>query len=179
MSKLSNVFTMTIVLAAPPAIAAPQQDAPATALIDSLAACLEIGDDARRLACTDAAARKLVDASRRREVVVVDKAEVTRTKRSLFGFSLPRIGLFGSNTPAGADKEEIDELEAPITRVVGLGSGRYGITIEGGARWNTTEPWVRGVTPTAGASLKIKRAALGSYFVKIGSGRAVRAMRIG
>ncbi|MBM3927030.1 MAG: hypothetical protein FJ335_01005 [Sphingomonadales bacterium] len=149
-----------------------------TKLIDRLAACLEISDDRQRLACTDTAARTLVDAVRKKDIVVVDRDEVRSTRRSLFGFALPRIGIFGREGPE-KDVEEIDELEARIVRVAALPSGKYTITIEGGARWTTIESWTREPLPVEGATLKIKRAALGSYFVKVGSSRAIRAMRVG
>lgn len=161
-----------------PATTAVAQDAKAPErLIDALAACLEIPNDSQRLACSDKAARALVDATKRKEVVVMDRADVTKTRRSLFGFTLPKLKLFGG----GDDdrEEEIEQLEAKIERVAAQPQNGYVITIEGGARWRTTEPWTRSALPQPGVTVTIKRAALGSYFIKIGSGRAVRAIRIG
>lgn len=148
-----------------------------TKLVDDLAKCLEIREDRERLACSDRAGRALVDAARRRDVVVVDRAEVSKTRRSLFGFALPRVKLFEDEE--GGKVEEIDEIEAKVTGVAALPQGRYAFTVEGGARWSTTEPWARGFVPKVGDVAKIRRAALGSYFVKIGTIRAVRAMRVG
>lgn len=152
-----------------------QQPQVAPGLVDALAKCLDIADDARRLACHDAAARALVEASRKREVVVVDREEVKKTRRSLFGFPLPRIKLFGGDGPDQG--ETIDRIEAKITRVANLGYGKYRLTLEDGAVWTTTDTWRGNVLPEVGAVLQVKRAALGSYMVEVRGGRSVRAIR--
>ncbi len=147
-------------------------------LIDGVAACLDIRDDAQRLACSDAAARKLVDAVRRKDVVVVDREAVKSTRRSLFGFALPSIGLFGRDGP-DKPEDQITQLDAKIERVADLGYGKYTITVDGGARWTTTEAWTGTALPTPGAMLTIRRGALGGYMVRLANGRAVRAIRVG
>lgn len=165
---LAGVLT---VAAASPAAA---QDKVAAPLIDAIARCLDIREDAARLACSDLAGRAIVDASRRREIVVVDKEEVKTTRRSLFGFSLPRIGLFGKGGPDSG--EEVDRIESKIVGVASLGYGKYGIDITDGARWSTTEAWPSGGRPEVGAAITIKKGALGNYFIRSG-GNGVRAMR--
>ena len=154
-----------------------KDDPSPSSLIAGLEKCLAIASDSERLACTDIAARRLVDASRRKDVVVVDREDMKKTRRSLFGFSLPRIGLFGKSGPD--DAEEVDRVEVKVTRVASLGYGKLGFTIEGGARWNTTEAWVGRSTPNAGATLVIKRGALGSYMLSEKGGPSTRAMRVG
>ena len=177
MTKPIRIAAGIAALAASQPLAA--QDRPVEAsMIDALAACLDIRSDPERLACSDSAARRLVDASRRKEIVIVDREEVKSTRRSLFGFTLPRIALFGKDGP---DKPEdaIEQLEARIVQVIDLGYRKYGVTFEGGARWNTTEAWTSPTFPAPGLTATIKRGALGSYFLKIGKERAVRAMRVG
>jgi hypothetical protein len=147
-------------------------------LLDALAACLDIPGDRERLACTDVAARRLVDASRRNEIVLVDREEVKKTRKSLFGFPLPNLRLFGKGG-TDDDADEIDQLDAKIVQAAQVGAGRYSIAVEGGARWMTTEPWKGTAPPAPGMVLTIKRGALGSYFVKVGKYGAVRATRIG
>lgn len=156
---------------------APPQQQPASPLIDALARCLTMTNDAERLRCSDVAARRLVEASRAREVVVVDQEEVKSTRRSLFGFQLPRVGLFGSGGPdQGGD---VERLETRIIGVSQLGYGKYAITVEGGARWSTTEAWSGAPYPTVGATTTLRKGTMGGYFLKIGNARAVRAMRTG
>lgn len=174
--RIAHLVTAVVVVAGPSA-AAPAQDRSApSSLIDALSKCLAIAADAERLACHDAAARRLVDANQRREVVVVDREEVKKTRRSLFGFSLPRIGLFGSKGPDTG--EEIDEVEVAITSAAPARNGYMRFTLEGGAQWTTTEPWLSRA-PKTGEKLTIKKGAMGGYFVKLSNTRAVRAMRTG
>ncbi|KQN25820.1 hypothetical protein ASE86_06350 [Sphingomonas sp. Leaf33] len=175
--KCGHILTIAALVAMPSAgIAQDRKVDPS--LVDGVAACLDIRDDTQRLACSDAAARKLVDAVRRKDVVLVDREEVKSTRRSLFGFQLPRIGLFGRGGP-DKPEDEITQLEAKVTRVVDLGYGKYGLTVDGGARWNTTEAWSGGNPPSVGTMLTIKRGALGSYMVRTPKSGAVRAMRVG
>ena len=60
-----------------------------------------------------------------------------------------------------------------------LGYGKYAIVLDSGARWQTTEPVNYGPTPAAGRAIKIKKGTLGSYFISIDGGRAVKGMRTG
>ncbi len=157
--------------------AAAKDDPVPSPLVAALEKCLTIADDAQRLACTDIAARRLVDASRRKELVVVDADEMKKTRRSLFGFALPRIGLFGKGGPDSG--EEVDRVELAITRVAPLGYGKLSFTLADGARWATTEAWADPLPPKAGAILIVKRGAIGSYMVSVKGGRVTRAMRVG
>lgn len=171
----SGVFVTAGLMALQGTASAQDRDSPSP-LIEALSACLAVTADAERLACLDAGTRRLIDASRRREVVVVDEAEVKKTRRSLFGFSLPRIKLFGSEGPDSA--EEIDEITVAIKSPAPASNGYMSFILEDGARWTTTEPWLsRG--PKAGETLTIKRAAMGGYFVKLSNTRAYRAQRTG
>jgi hypothetical protein len=154
------------------------QDRPSpSSLIDGLSKCLTIAADAERLACHDTAARRLVEANQRREVVVVDKEEMKKTRRTLFGFTLPRIGLFGSKGPD--DGEEVTRLEGPIKRASRGAYGKWTFVMDDGAIWNTTEPWTASVEPSSGTVLTIKKGALGGYMATIPGGRPVRVMRTG
>ncbi len=164
-----------LLLATTPAVA--KDDPVPSPLIAALEKCLAIAGDAERLACTDVAARKLVAASRAREVVVVDREEMKKTRKSLFGFALPRIALFGKGGPD--DVEEVAKVDMKVTRVTPLGYGKYSFTMEDGARWNTTEGWQGSPQPKSGDMLTIKRATMGSFMISLKGGRSARAMRVG
>ncbi|WP_326524779.1 hypothetical protein [Sphingomonas sp.] len=175
MRIFSTVVALLAAAFSPQAFA--KDDTPGSPLIAELERCLTIREDAGRLACTDVAARRLVDASKRKEVVVVDREEVKKTRRSLFGFQLPRIGLFGRDGPD--DGQEVDRIEAPIARVTPVGYSKVTFTLDDGARWTTTDAWASAILPKPGAILIIKRGAMGSYMVSVKGAKAVRAMRIG
>lgn len=146
---------------------------PAAKPLDALKACRGIADSAARLACFDRESEALLAATARNDVVVMDKAEVSNTRRSLFGFTLPKIALFGAGRDDGGD---VDEIAVTIAGTRSLPGDIWSFTTDDGARWQTTE--YSTAVPRNGGKATIKRAALGSYFVKFGGGRAVRAMRV-
>src|SRR4029079_2659048 len=79
--------------------------------VQQLIACRSIADSATRLACYDHQSDALSNALAKKEVVVIDKARATATKKSLFGFSIPDFGgLFGG---AGDD---VKEIASTVTR---------------------------------------------------------------
>lgn len=152
-------------------VAAPSQPAG----LKAVAACRSITDAAARLACYDSSVAQLSQSVAAREIVVLDRQEVRRTRRSLFGFSLPRLPFLGGDGDNDG-QEAVREITANIVRAAAVGNDRYQVTLDDGAVWRTTEA-VRNV-PRAGRAVTLRRAALGSFWMDYGSGRAVRAMRI-
>lgn len=149
------------------------QERPPAAVAD-VARCRTIGEAAARLACFDAAAARLEAAVNEKQITVLDREGVRRTRRSLFGFSLPSIGLFGGGKE---DRDEVKEVDGVVRQVQSLPNGRYELVLEDGARWQTTEPtrWA----PEAGAKVHIERASLGSYWIAVERARTVRGRRVG
>jgi hypothetical protein len=176
--RIATLICAALLFAAPVRgeAAKPVEQGSAQSLVDALGECRRIADPAQRLACYDAAGDRLTQAVQRREVVLVDKQEIRRTRRSLFGFSIPKMPLFGKDGP---EDEEVDELTATIAAVQPAPNGRWQIRLDTGALWRTTEvnPYVS--TPKKGQKIVIERGALGSYFLKIEGQRAIRGMRIG
>lgn len=149
--------------------------APAAApRLEALSACVAISEDARRLACYDREARALTSAARAGDVRLVDRADIRATRRSLFGFSVPRIGLFG-----GGDEDIADEMTSSITAVKDSGNGRYRMVIaDANAVWETIESPMRLDPPRPGDKIVIKRGALGSYFLRIDGQLGVKGKRV-
>jgi hypothetical protein len=175
---IANV-AIALVLAPNGASAAPRRHAPpaaaaGNALIDALAACRALTEAAARLACYDEASARLAQAVDRKDVVVLDRQEISQTRRSLFGFSLPRIALFRGDTA-----EEQSEIVAKVASVRELGNGKWQIRLEDGAVWETTEASMAVNDPRPGDEVKIKRAALGGYMIRIAGQRVLRARRVG
>src|SRR6185437_16505263 len=84
---------MTVAVAA----AAKEKPAPSP-LVSAIDRCRQIADPMQRLACYDAAAGALVQATNSGAVAVVDENEVKKVRHSLFGFSLPKIPFFSGDT---------------------------------------------------------------------------------
>lgn len=151
--------------------AAAQAPAPPAGLKE-LSVCRSIAREEERLACYDKAAAALAQAVDRKELVVLDKQEMQRTRRSLFGFTLPRIGLFRSG-------EEEKELTSTIAGVKSVGNGLWEIRLEDGAVWRTVEGSSANDDPRQGQKIVIKRGVLGNYFIRVAGERSVRGFRIG
>lgn len=170
---IRSAFTAIIALALAAPAAAAADEPPAA--IKALAACRAITDNAQRLACYDREAGALVQSVQSKETVVLDKQAVRNTKRSLFGFSLPRLPFFGNDKDEKQD--EFTQIEEPIKTIRSIGYGRFRFTLGDGATWETTE----GVNafPKSGEKVLIKKGLMGSYFIRFEGNRSVKGMRVG
>lgn len=147
--------------------------APRNPLVDAIAACLDKRVDAERLACMDSAAAALVAAERARDVVVVTREDVLRTRRSLFGLAIDQ-----NRVVAGADAvERIERLETTIAGASNVGYDRWVLQLAEGGRWRTTEPWPY-AAPRAGMAVEIHPGALGSFVLRAPGQRVVKVMRV-
>lgn len=170
MAQKVTLGVLLALLADGPAGAAARPDAQSQ-LLDKLSACRKLADPTEKLSCYDREVGALEAAVARKDVVVVDRETARTTRRSLFGFNLPKLPFF--------DHEEAEEeISAKVTSVQSLGFGKWRIQLDGGAVWSTTEA-SNVLLPRAGDTVTIKRAALGSYFIKFPGARAVRGQRVG
>jgi hypothetical protein len=141
--------------------------------VQQLYDCRAIADADQRLACFDRTVAALEVAEAKREVTIADKETVKKTRRGLFGFSLPRIGLFGGDD----DAEEIKEIEAVVKSASIDRSGKYRIVMEDGAVWQQIDTTRLPREPKPGQKVKIRVAAMGSYFANVDGQRAIRMKR--
>lgn len=179
-------FRSTLLLSACAAVAlpfpcaaqAPDRNPPA---LQKVIDCRAVADDRARLACFDASVTQLDAARSSGAIAVFDREEVNKTRRGLFGFSLPSLGIFGGGNGKDrrADADEIKEITGKIRTAQRNYEGGWVITLEDGARWEQTEPMTFGRAPKPGSTATIKRAALGSYKMSIDGSPAVKAHRIG
>lgn len=143
-------------------------------LLKRIEGCVAIPDEKARLQCYDVQVAALVAAQKSGEVRVVQKEEIQKTRRQLFGFAVPRLGLLAD----GDDGESPEVLETTITSV------RYGANqtiIFGtpeGATWEILQTSRRLAPVQVGDRVEFKRAALGSYFVRINGQIGVKGRRI-
>ncbi len=162
------------VLGPSPALAQNPQAGSPVKVIEGVIECRAVAQAAERLACYDAAAVALAKAQDAKEIATVSSADVREARRGLFGFSTPRIKLFGaSKDGAGQDINEI------ASTIVGHRTGQRGyvFTLADGSVWAQSEgDFLR--EPKRDQEIKIKRGAFGSYFARVQGGRAVRVKRI-
>jgi hypothetical protein len=146
---------------------------PSPELFEALEACRAIADNSQRLACFDSTSASLSAAVDSKQIVVIEEKEVKKTKRSLFGFRLPDLSIFGGNEN---DTEEDKTLTTTIKTLGRAEGGRWNIGIPEGAVWQTTESMT--YNPAVGDTVEIKSGVMGGYFLRVGKKRAVRAKRV-
>ena len=149
-------------------------------VLRSFGQCRAVTDRDARLDCFDKAATALETAVKARDVTIVDRQEVRKARQSLFGFTIPRVGLFGGGDSEEKDRggaEEFAELNTTVVSARPAANGRIEFRVaEGDALWVTTDPM--GFPPKAGAKVRIRKGALGNYFISFAGERSVRGMRL-
>jgi hypothetical protein len=145
----------------------------------ALQACRAIADNTQRLACFDKASAALEAAQKSEEVVIVDRQEVKKARKGLFGFNLPRIGFLAGREGNVEDQADEQQLDDTAAKVQSLSYGKWRITLTSGGVWETLEADSRFTDPRPGASIHLSKGMIGSYFLQVGKGRAVRARRVG
>lgn len=155
--------------------ASAQQPRQRPELFGKLLDCRAITADAQRLACYDQSVGALEEAEKKRDLVVVDRKEIRETKKSLFGFSLPKIGLFTGDKDD--DKDEIEEISSTVESARMIKGGDWSLRLAGEAgTWETGSSI--SVAPRAGDKVRIRKATLGSYLGQVGINRGVRFRRV-
>ncbi len=156
---------------APPAARAPELQA----VVD----CRAITDRDARLTCYDAAADKLDRAEASGQVVVVDKEQVRKVRKDVFGLQLPSLDIFsavGRKGAAGA-VEDVSRLQAVVKTAWRIEQGRWALELDTGAVWRQTDDFQLALDPHPGSKVDIRKGALGSYFMKVDGQPAFKAHR--
>ena len=168
-ASLAFAGALTVAFAAP----VHAQERGGKALVEALAACRAIAASDERLSCFDRAAAALVSASESGTVQVVDREEIRKTRRGLFGFSLPRTGLFG-----GEDGEpEEKSISSTITEARMVGREEWLVRVEEGSLWRIADAPAR-FRPKVGSAVEIERAAMGSFWVRVDGKTGVKGRRV-
>ena len=162
-----------VIVAIAAMMAAPsQRTAPAPGEISAFSTCRAIPQPERRLACYDSATQRLEQAIAAKELTVLNQRDLRETRRSLFGFTLPKLPFLGG------DGEVEKQITAKVTSVRTAGYGKWQFRLEDGAVWETTEAVTDGFAPSRGESVTIKTGVLGNYFVLFPGMRAIRGRRV-
>lgn len=141
--------------------------------------CRAITDSAQRLACFDQQMAALETAETARDIRYVDREQVRRTRRGLFGLSLPNLGnLFGGDDADEAERNEegVQQITATISALSTDNTGRRMYVLDNGQQWVQVEAQM-GRSPRAGQSITIRRASLGGYLATVEGRTGVRVIR--
>lgn len=140
-----------------------------------LVQCRSIAEDSARLSCLDAAVARLDAARQKRDIVIVDRQQIRKTKRTLFGLPIPRLDIFGGGDD---EQDEIKELAGVIRAVGNNADGRWTVRLQDGARWEQIDDRILGLPPKAGDKVLIKRASMGSFMMQVRGQPGMRVRRV-
>lgn len=149
-------------------------DAPPPPQVNALLACRAIADDAQRLACYDKSAATIGEAVAKRDIVVYDRESVKQTKRGLFGFSIPNLGIFGDDD----DEVEIKQIDGEIVSTGLSADGSYVFRLADGSRWSQIDSKPIALEPQTGDKVVVRKGALGSYILSVAKQPGVKVKRI-
>jgi hypothetical protein len=147
---------------------------------EALVHCRAIAEAAARLQCFDTAAAALEQATERRDVVVVDRAQVRESRRRLFGLALPSLPIFGGggDNAHDNDDDEIAQIESTVASSVRNDLGQWQVRLQEGGTWIQTDFNQIAVPPRPGQAVVVHRGALGSYMMRVGRQPGVRVRRV-
>lgn len=177
---MTQRFILAFLLASLPAMGMAQERAAAPErpeVLNRLTACRAIGDAGERLACFDREVAALEAAEAAREIAVVDRQQIRRTRRSLFGLRLPDLGIFGDDDDRGEDGAGVQEITSTLRSAYTGNDGRMQYALEDNSVWVQTEGRV-GRMPRGGEAVRVRRGLLGSFILTIGERAGVRVVRV-
>lgn len=181
MRTIKGFLALTLACAISPIPAAAQETAAAPDYVAAIRACEQESDRARKLECLERASGALVAAVDSGELRLVDRQQREKQRRGLFGFSLPNI--FGGGDEKDGDKAELAEMEtlvSTITEVRQIDRKTYVLRIaEANALWRIEEAPSRFIMPKVGETVEFKKAAMNSYFIRVGKQIGVKGKRVG
>lgn len=140
-------------------------------VFEAVVNCRTLTSDSERLTCYDKSVAALATAREKEDIVVADRATIRETKKGLFGFTVPKLKLFG-----GTEGEDVKEIQTTISAVRMTPDGLVVFTLADGAHWKQIDGGNTFARP--GAAIRIMRAALGSYLASVEKGAFVRVVRL-
>lgn len=153
--------------------AKPNENGAPPAIYTALLDCRAIADPQARLACFDAKAEVLANATAQHSIIVADQEELRKTRRGLFGFALPTTGLL-----ADGEEEEIKRFETAVTSARTTRDGRWIVAVTPGGTWEQIDSRELALAPKANQKVVITHGALGTYFVSVDGQIPLRMRRI-
>jgi hypothetical protein len=148
----------------------------AASLLDGLRGCRSIAGVPERAACYDDKVGALLGAVETGDVRLVDREEVRKTRRQLFGITLPEIDMLKADPKDEAEPSDLFETTIASGRQTGPRTWRF--TTAEGAVWEINSP-PRKIAPIMpGDKVVFKQASLGYYFIRINGQIGVKGRRV-
>ena len=148
----------------------------AAALLEGLRGCRSIASVSDRAACYDDKVGALLGAVEAGEIRLVDQEEVRKTRRQLFGLTIPEIDMLKAEPKEEAALSDLFETTITSSRQTGPRTWRF--TTAEGAVWEINSP-PRKIDPIMpGDTVVFKKASLGYYFIRISGQIGVKGRRV-
>ena len=146
---------------------------PRPAAVARLYECQSVVESDARAHCYDQAVESLKVAEREGTVVIVERERILEARRALFGFTLPAFpSLMG-----GGATEQMDAIETTLNRASFVNGAGWTFQLSDGSTWRQIDDFPLQFRPVEGMPVRVRRAAMGSYFLKVANNPAVRAKR--
>jgi len=140
--------------------------------VQRLFECRALAEGTARLACYDSATASLERAEQQGEIVVVERQRVLESRRALFGFTLPDV-----STLLGSETDQLNEVETTLERASYTPGAGWTFYLADGSVWRQIDSTPLQFRARDGLPIKIRRASMGTYFLKVSDNPAVRAKR--
>jgi hypothetical protein len=168
----ARVALLTFILAAPMSAHGAATNAP-TKVFQAVMDCRALSEASARLACYDAATAGLGEAEKKGDIVVIDREQATTARRQAFGFDLGALSILDKVIPA----EDLNAVTTTLSKAYQDANGKWVLVLEDGGVWRQTDTTNLSRPAHAGSTVKIRRAALGSFFINVDGQLAMRAQR--
>jgi len=172
--KIIALVAATAAVIAPATVSAETKNAPQSrpALFDRLIDCRMIADSAARLTCYDTQVSAIDAAEKKQDLVVLDRAQVRETRKSLFGFSLPSFSLGGKKLD---EKDDITEINSTVAGLRRTQNGWVLTLADGAGTWQSDDLTS---APSVGDKVRIRKASMGSFLGRVGFSQGARFRRV-
>lgn len=141
-------------------------------LLQRLVDCRAIAEPTARLNCYDTQVGAIDAAEKQQDLVVMDRAQIRETRKSLFGFTLPSFSLGGKKLD---EKDDITEINTKVAAVRHVASGWIITLADDAGTWQSDDLTS---APSVGDKVRIRKAMMGSYLGKVGFSQGARFRRI-
>ena len=172
MRMRSAIMASLIIAPLAPAAAAEPERPP---ILSRVVQCRSITDPTERLACFDREVAAMDAAEASKQLVIMDRQQIRKTRTSLFGLTLPNLGIFGDDK---LDEGGASRIETTIKSVRADAYGKFIMELADGARWIQIDSRNLAIDPRAGHKIVIRKASLGSYLANVNGQTAIKVRRI-
>lgn len=145
-------------------------------LLSEIGRCRSLVDASRRLECFDAATGRLDAAQAAGDVVVLNREQVRESERRAFGFNVSLLNPF-ENRGAASFNPPLEAIESTVVNAREDGAGKWVVALEDGSVWRQIDQFSIYLRRPEGQTARVRRAALGSYLMTVGSSPAFRVRR--